>query len=425
MSSKMRQAPPRESTAQGPASDTISIVQRGNLKALEDALRRQWRLGQNIVLCWSPTDNGILILLVPHYFLGNYSAVENRAAAESNEEFIRQLISGHRRKNRDDFFEIANRLGVAPTFVRLAVELSDERTVVSAVEQLVKRYGISYVTNRAVLLFDIAEFSLYTPFEQASQLNSLSYSLNSAYSKLLKKGIEINFARTTTGDGYYVWNRDGSRQADIDLFHFLILVIADNKLAREASKGNTVPLIRCAYHIGSHYELYQAEGVNPTLFSYIVGNVTIELARMLDLSLPGQVYVGDFTTTLPDQEEPVESLVFLEHCSNTMERLYGIALAGDKLSRIFCQPAQTTSAEGKQQARCFTLTDKHGITRSSYSLQVELSTDGGSTLELGLSDAALPDAPGVGKSVDTSVAGTIDGHKIATLLKRAAELNSR
>ena len=31
--------------------DSISIVQRGNLKTLEQTLRRQWRLGQNIVLC--------------------------------------------------------------------------------------------------------------------------------------------------------------------------------------------------------------------------------------------------------------------------------------------------------------------------------------------------------------------------------------
>ena len=59
------------------------------------------------------------------------------------------------------------------------------------------------MNSRAVILIDIAEFSLYTPFEQASQLNSLSYSLNSAYNKLLSRGIEINFARTTTGDGYY------------------------------------------------------------------------------------------------------------------------------------------------------------------------------------------------------------------------------
>ena len=48
----------------GAHADSISIVQRGNLKALEETLRKQWRLGQNIVLCWSATDNGILVLLV-------------------------------------------------------------------------------------------------------------------------------------------------------------------------------------------------------------------------------------------------------------------------------------------------------------------------------------------------------------------------
>ena len=61
----MREVSATGSDSQGAASDTISIVQRGNLKALEAALRKQWRLGQNIVLCWSATDNGMLILLVP------------------------------------------------------------------------------------------------------------------------------------------------------------------------------------------------------------------------------------------------------------------------------------------------------------------------------------------------------------------------
>ena len=52
--------------------NAISIVQRGNLKALETTLRRQWRMGQNIVLCWSADERGVLVILVPHYFLGNY-----------------------------------------------------------------------------------------------------------------------------------------------------------------------------------------------------------------------------------------------------------------------------------------------------------------------------------------------------------------
>ena len=142
--------------------------------------------------------------------------------ASGNEAFVRELLSGSRRKTRDEIFAISRRLDVSPTFIKLSSPLSDEPDVQAAVEKLIRRYGLSYVESRAVLLFDIVEFSLYTPFEQASQLNSLSYSLNSAYNKLLARGIEINFARTTTGDGYYIWNRklgaEASRRQFISLF---------------------------------------------------------------------------------------------------------------------------------------------------------------------------------------------------------------
>ncbi|MEZ5503195.1 MAG: hypothetical protein R3E50_11315 [Halioglobus sp.] len=199
--------------AQGDHAGTqqaISIGQRGNLKALETTLRRQWRMGQNIVLCWSADERGVLVIFVPHYFLGNYCAASEAPIDDSgdNEAFIRDLISGQRRKTREELFAVSKRLDVAPAFIKLNTALSEEPQVLEAVEQVIKRYGLSYVQSRAVILFDIVDFSLYTPFEQASQLNSLSYSLNSAYNKLLAQGIEINFARTTTGDGYYVWNRD-------------------------------------------------------------------------------------------------------------------------------------------------------------------------------------------------------------------------
>jgi hypothetical protein len=402
----------------GAHADSISIVQRGNLKTLEESLRKQWRLGQNIVLCWSATDNGILLLLVPHYFLGNYSAVTEGEEAKSNEAFIERLLSGHRHKSRDEFFEVANRVGVAPTFIKLSEQLSESDSVVDAVEQIIKRYGISYVSSRAVLLFDIAEFSLYTPFEQASQLNSLSYSLNSAYSKLLAQGIEINFARTTTGDGYYVWNRDLSRHADQDLFHFLLLVIADNSLAREASKGNTVPLIRTAFHISSHYELYQAEGVNPTLFSYIVGDVTIELARMLDLALPGQVFVGDFEVELPGSSNPVDTPEFIALCSERLEHLYGIPLSGDAIAAMQCRPAGTLDGEGERRPRRFKLTDKHSISREVYSLQVEITTASGRSLMLGLNDADLPGKPLQPVAGSDEAPETVDGYSVRALNKQ-------
>ncbi len=389
--------PEHTSDDRADALKAISIVQRGNLKTLEQTLRKQWRLGQNIVLCWSADERGLLVLLVPHYFLGNYCAGGAEEAETSpNEEFIRELISGRRRKNRDELFAIADRLDVAPTFIKLSTALSEDEGVLHAVEQLIKRYGLSYVNDRAVLLFDIVDFSLVTPFEQASQLNSLSYSLNSAYNKLLSRGIEVNFARTTTGDGYYVWNRDLGPRANEDLFYFLALVVADNLVAREASRGKTVPVIRTAYHIGSHYELYQAEGINPTVFSYIVGDVTIELARMVDLAQGGQILIGDFTSEMAGREQaspvaPVELSTpeFVSACYAGLNILKGIQLAGKPLSAINCYLTQNVEPEGKPAPRRFRIVDKHGLSRYAYNLQLDFSLEG-RELGLGLANSKLP-----------------------------------
>ncbi len=398
-----------ESTITGvPGSDrdlqhSINIVQRGNLKTLEHTLRRQWRLGQNIVLCWSADERGLLVIFVPHYFLGNYCAGSDAASVqgEDNEAFIRKLISGRRRKTREQLFSISERLDVAPTFIKLNNALTEEKNVLEAVEQLIKRYGLSYVESRAVLLFDIVEFSLHTPFEQASQLNSLSYSLNSAYNKLLAQGIEINFARTTTGDGYYIWNRKLGPGANQDLFYFMLLVVADNAVARAASRGNTVPVIRTAYHIGGHYELYQAEGVNPTVFSYIVGDVTIELARMVDHAQAHQILIGDFHCESPSWK-PVANIhasgrgapmvaapAFVGACNRSLPALEGTQLSGKAIRSFACHLTEGPDQEEKQGPRRFRIVDKHGLSRHAYNLQIAIELEG-QQLALGLDGGQLP-----------------------------------
>ncbi len=106
---------------------------------------------------------------------------------------------------------------------------------------MVKRYSITYVPNRGVCLFDIVGFSLLPPFEQMMQLNSLSYSLNSAQSKLLTKRIGVDFSRTTTGDGFYIWNRDLTLEGNVNLYHFMQLALADNAIAQKKAQHNTVP----------------------------------------------------------------------------------------------------------------------------------------------------------------------------------------
>jgi hypothetical protein len=389
---------PGNQGAEAAGVDAMSIVQRGNLKTLEKTLRKQWRLGQNIVLCWSADERGLLVIMVPHYYLGNYCAASEESGEQDtdNETFIRELISGDRRKTREELFAISNRLDVPPTFIKLNTALAEEPGVMGAVEQLIKRYGLSYVDSRGVLLFDIVEFSLYTPFEQASQLNSLSYSMNSAYNKLLAQGIEINFARTTTGDGYYVWNRDLGATANREIFYFLLLVVADNAVARAASRGNTVPRIRAAYHLGGHYELYQAEGVNPSVFSYIVGDVTIELARMVDLAQAGQILVGDFRCDPvgrgPGDIRPatqVSTPAFVSGCNRELGDMLGMQLSGNAITGFSCYLTEGDDAQGIPGPRRFRIVDKHGLSRFAYNLQIDIELEG-KRLALGLDDSALP-----------------------------------
>jgi hypothetical protein len=411
--------------------EAISIVQRGNLKTLEKTLRKQWRLGQNIVLCWSADERGLLVILVPHYFLGNYCAAGDDS---DNESFIRQLISGQRRKTREELFAVSERLDVSPTFIKLNTALTEEHQVQDAVEQLIKRYGLSYVDSRAVILFDIVEFSLYTPFEQASQLNSLSYSLNSAYNKLLAQGIEINFARTTTGDGYYIWNRDLGSSANQDLLYFMLLVVADNAVARAASRGNTVPVVRAAYHIGGHYELYQAEGVNPSVFSYIVGDVTIELARMVDLAQAHQILIGDFKFEQTGRGAadirsvaPVSSPAFVSACNRNLSAMRGIQLSGKGIGAMACHLTQSVEADGTAAPRRFRIVDKHGLSRHAYNLQIDIQLEG-RDLSLGLGETQLPGRtappaeadPGARKPGDAPSAEALFDD-LASMLKKRSE----
>ena len=351
--------------------ESLSLLGRQNLNVIEETLRKQWRLGQNIALCWSFNRRGILVLFVPHYFLGNYCALDGSTEhtnLSDNEIFIRQLISGTREYVREEFFAIAERLGVAPTFIRPENPIQDEPAFHSALDNLVQRYGLSFVDRRAVLLFDIAGFSLYTPFEQASQLNSLSYSMNSAYNKLQSVGIDVPFRRTTTGDGYYVWHRDQSEQASRDLLYFLLLIVADNAAARAAAQGNTVPCIRAAYHIGAHYELYQAEGVNPTVFSYIVGDATIELARMLEGAKPEQILIGEFSAT--GQEGALGTRAFIDEALSGCGTLLGVRLAGQQIQRLDFG----LSSNQLGHAERLTIQDKHGLEHYAYNLECMVLT---------------------------------------------------
>ncbi len=370
------------------------------LDKLEAGLRDVWQLGRNIILSWCPVDDGIELLVVPHYLTATFSATYPRflvdqAAMLGDEEltytksasFLRDLITGARRLEPERLRAIALLLDVEPVKIPLDAAIEDAGND-AAIDQLIARYSISYVANRAAILFDIVGFARLGPFEQTSQLNSLSYSLNAAHARLMSNNIDVNFARSTTGDGFYIWNRDSGPQASINLYHFMHIVLADNAMASAQSRAKVTPVLRTGFHIGDHYEFYQAEGLNPTVYNYIVGNVTIELARIIEQALPGQVLLGDFTVPLADVGE-VDTEQFISHLQDSLTDLRGIKLSGDEVSDIKCYLTGESFADGGFLVSRYRLTDKHGYTRDIFNAKINIYRREGEPIYLGIQDHDL------------------------------------
>ncbi|HEU4618721.1 MAG TPA: hypothetical protein VFV10_11800 [Gammaproteobacteria bacterium] len=380
----------------------MSLKERSDLIYLDKYLHRLWGLGQNVILNWCPEPEGISLLVIPHYTVAELSrsgggAFENGNGASSrpraSEDFFKLLLSGERLLTPRQMDNVARLLGIEKTTLPMRADLAANASHRRIVDKMVRRYGITYVPSRAVVLFDIVGFSLLAPFEQMTQLNSLSYSLNSAQSKLLDKRIGIDFARSTTGDGFYIWNRDLDLDANINLYHLMHLILADNAIARQKARHNTVPKLRACFHAGSSYEFHQSEGLSPTLSHYIVGDVTVELARMIERALPNQILVGDFAVEMPLGKEGgtarVDSVDFVMRATRSLAQLQGLELSGERIDAIKCYLTGTRLDNGEFTVRRITLDDKHGISRQVYNAKVNIYRRKAEPILLGIEDRLI------------------------------------
>jgi hypothetical protein len=380
-------------------ANEMGLRQRSNLVHLEQCLHAEWRLGQNSILSWCPLDEGILILVVPHYAIAEYTASPGSDPGlpqQVSARFITELISGDRQLTLTQMQKVGRLLSVAPKHIALRQALSANPVETKIIENMIRRYGINYVASRAVTLFDIVGFSLLTPFEQMTQLNSLSYSLNSAHAKMLELDVSINFARSSSGDGFYIWNRDNGIDANVNLYHFMHLVLADNAIARSKAVAKSVPRLRACFHVGSCYEFHQAEGLNPTVHDFIVGDVTIELARMIEAAFPGQILVGDFMADLSDQindatdsQVNLDAVRFLQRAQKNISKLSGLMISGERVTAIKCYLTGEQLESGEFNIRRLNIRDKHGLTRTAYNAKINIYRDKAQPILLGIEDKKL------------------------------------
>ncbi len=378
-------------------SGEMELRERSNLLDLEKSLYRLWSLGQNNILTWAAFDTDVLVLVVPHYAISEYTTLaSNGGFPRVSAEFITELISGRRQLTNAQMHKVARLLDVEPVVIKLRQPLSGHPVETQIIEKMIRRFSINYIASRAVTLFDIVGFSLLTPFEQMSQLNSLSYSLNSAHAKMLDQDVDINFARSSSGDGFYVWNRDDGLEANVNLYHFMHIVLADNAIARSKGTSKSVPRLRACFHVGSCYEFHQAEGLNPTTHDFIVGEVTIELARMIDAAMPGQILVGDFLADLSeDSLDPaqtqahLDAVAFLQRAQGNLAKLSGLEFSGERVTAIKCYLTGENLGGGQFSIRRLQIKDKHGLSRVAYNAKVNIYRESARPILLGIEDRKL------------------------------------
>lgn len=379
-----------------------------NLSHLEAQLRQHWRLGRNIAVCWSRRSGSIAFLAPPYYVIqpltaGNIPADGSRAvdvvASQgecSTQVYLQTLLSGSRRVSAEGLDELARVFEVE--IINITLPYPENRDVPEdrVIDEMVCRYSINYVENRAVILIDIVGFSRLGPFIQAMQLNSLAYSINSAHSKLQTKELNIDFARSTTGDGFYLWNRDSSLQGNMDLYYLLKLVLADNAIAWQVSVGDCTPKLKTAFHIGDCYEFYQVEGLQPTRYNYIVGDVTIELARIVEKAVPGQVLIGDFEITMhrtannsPGSDIQFNSISFIDRLKGGLANLNGVVLSDEKINTIKCYLTGEKTSSDQFNVSKYSISGKHGTTRYAYNAKINIYREKGPPVFLGLQESEI------------------------------------
>lgn len=365
--------------------------------AVDDALYEQWQLGSNLLLAWAPLDLGMLLLRVHHYEL-----VEFGTDAADTEVLLNEIMASSKMYTPQHLHELAALFRTEP--VRITLPFTPGSGLDSDfISEMVKRYSITLVHDRAVALVDAVNFSLYSPIQQVTQLNSLSYSANSAYSKLLSKEIDIAFARSSTGDGFYLWNRSTGMEANMVLYQFLLLLLADNAIAQRKARNHSVPQLRACFHVGSHYEFYQEEALSPTRFSYLVGDVTIELARMIENSLPGQILVGDFSVSMLDRgsggTNEVDSVEFIHRSRESAYHLEDIELSGDVVSSIKCYLTGPRGMDGKYAIERYLIGDKHGLQRGVFNAKINIQRRHDEPILLGISESEIDVFPVLGKEL--------------------------
>ena len=126
----------------------MGLRQRSNLMHVEAALRNHWSLGQNSILSWAPLDQSILILVVPHYAIADYtSPTEGNVPPRLSAQFITELISGDRQLSLSQMQKVSRLLDIEPINIHLREPLVGNKVETQIIEKMIRKLSLIHISE--------------------------------------------------------------------------------------------------------------------------------------------------------------------------------------------------------------------------------------------------------------------------------------
>lgn len=366
-------------------SQLLTLEQiRQDVRILDDELNGYWNLGKNMILGWCPMEAGVQVLVVPHYFLPDIAS----------QRF--HMLYGRREMAPRQFERYAVMFNTAGVSIGLPHVDWQDTSLARAIEPVLRRYSVTRTEFRAGILFDIADLASANAVEQVTLLNSLSYAVNVAQSRLKQAGIDVDLARTSTPTGLIAWNRQEGLRADVNLYCLMSLALADNALARAKGDRHTAPQLRACFDIAHTYDYHQPQGLSPTIQSCITGELTRRLNVMRGTALPGQILIGHFHR--PNSDQPVEPNVlykmtdvarFLALADHRLAQLRLLELSGERITAIKAYLTGEQVESGMFSIKQYSVTDEFGTKALVYNAKVNIERGSAQPVYLGRQNKEL------------------------------------
>ena len=246
---------------------------------LLDRLRRTWRDGDRLALGWTAVRGALRVLMA-----------ERRAFLDLCRARP-ELWAERRYRDPATLRALAAELGAAARVVEVVVVGDADAPLHARMETLVERFAIGLDPQRTVALLDLVGFSKLGPLDQLTRLTALEQALCRAEAALARAGFGVTATRTTTGDGFYVWDPDTTTAEPARLLA-LVLTTFVTFAAAGRRDGFDAGALKATLGIGACFTFHRIAAGTPRHDTFIVGAVTVETARLMEACRPGQILLG-------------------------------------------------------------------------------------------------------------------------------------